>query len=81
MNTKEVIQTHGVSQFAVRAWRRGYYIRTINKVTSKYWLFEDHSKLEAVFNKEQNNGRGGWEYNPIKVAVWIKKIQNNNSMI
>lgn len=74
MTTRELMEKYQKSSYTVTIWRRGYYIKSYKGTTTKIWLLPDHSTIPCEWVKDETTGRKRWEYNPIKVAVWLKKL-------
>ncbi len=73
LTTKEVMKIYQISSFTIRGWRRGWRSDSIGK----HFFFPDKSHLEYFWNVEKRQ----FEYNPIKVAVWVHNMKEKVSRI
>jgi hypothetical protein len=74
MTTAELMKKYKKSEYTVKIWRRGYYIKSYRGKASIVWLLPDHSKIPCEWVREKETGRMYWEYNPTKVDQWIRKL-------
>ena len=74
LTSNEVCQKYGISKYTILNWRRGHYF-----VGSEFrvWYFEDHSGLPTEWNEDYRR----LEYNPIKVAVWVNRLNRKKAEV
>ena len=73
LTTKEVMKIYQVGIYAIRGWRRGWR----SDSAGRHFFFPDESHLEYFWNVEKRQ----FEYNPIKVAVWVHRMKEKISRI
>lgn len=78
MTTKEVMKKYKRSRYTLKIWRRGYYTQTYKGKTEKVYLLPDKSGIPCEW-VQCKNGKKCWSYNPVKVAVWVKKLEDYRS--
>jgi len=73
LTSRSVCGKIGITPQTLYSWRRGYYFSRKNKV----FYFKDQSHLPCIWNVPLSR----WEYNPVKLMVWITKLNRKSYRI
>lgn len=73
LTTKEILKIYDISKHTLRAWRRGWYTDS----SGRHYFFGEGDFLDHYWNDEKRR----FEYNPIKVAVWVHRMKEKVSMV